>query len=126
MPEFTDPVEGARNWLMRRAFLAVPHEACGFVMKDGTVVEIPNASTDSHNSFAMRSDHLGQRVPNPAEIEALWHTHPSGIHTPSAGDLDMLAICEWRYIIVTKHRIAEYDPKTCAPKDDSFWTAFST
>lgn len=111
---------------MRRAFQSVPHETCGFVMKDGTVIEIPNASIDPHKSFAMSRQHLADRVPNPELIEAIWHTHPSGSHLPSAGDLDMLAVCQWRYLIVTNRRVTEYDPKTCAPKDDSFWMAFNT
>lgn len=110
---------------MRRAFQARPHEACGFILKDGTVVEIPNASTDPSNSFAMSRHHLGTRIPNPELIEAIWHTHPSGVHMPSEGDLDFMATCDWRYLIITTTRVTEYDTKLCAPKDDSFWQEFS-
>lgn len=94
-------------------------------MKDGTVIEIPNASTDPHRSFAMSRQHLTERVPNPEDIEAIWHTHPKGSPYPSAGDLDMIAICEWRYLIVTSRQVREYDPKSLAQQDDSYWNAFS-
>ena len=104
---------------MRRALMAAPHEACGFVLKDGSVIEIPNSAQNPHNSFAMSRIHLSERVPNPDEIEAIWHTHPSGNCTPSPGDQDFMLQCDWRYLIVTRHRVMEY----AVPKVD--WGAFS-
>lgn len=114
--------EAVESWLMRRAFMSAPHEACGFVMKDDSIIEIPNASIDPHNSFAMSRYHLNSKIPNPELIEAIWHTHPSGSIYPSPGDLDMMAVCQWRYLIVTKTQVAEYP---LVPQHDSFWAAFS-
>jgi proteasome lid subunit RPN8/RPN11 len=104
---------------MQRALMAAPHEVCGFILKDGTVIEIPNSAIEPHNSFAMSRRHLNERVPNPQLIEAIWHTHPGGSVYPSPGDQDYMAVCDWRYFIVTSRQVVEYRTKVVD------WAAFS-
>lgn len=113
-----------REWLCRRASEAHPYEVCGFTLKDGSVLEIPNVASDPRRSFLMSRDDLVKLVPNPDVIEGLWHTHPRGTTTPSPGDMEMLRVCKWRYFIVTTETVVEYDPKVFAPQDNSFWNAF--
>lgn len=117
--------EQVREWLRHKAIEAHPYEACGFILKDGSVIQIPNVASDPRRSFLMSRDDLIEMVPNPDVIEGIWHTHPRGTTTPSAGDMEMLRICQWRYFIVTTTQVVEYDPKVFAPQDNSFWNAFS-
>lgn len=116
--------EQTREWLCHRASEAYPYEVCGFILKDGSVLEMPNVADDPRRSFLMSQADLIEKVPNPDVIEGLWHSHPRGTTTPSAGDMEMLRLCEWRYFIVTADEVVEYDPKVFAPQDNSFWNAF--
>ena len=63
-----------------------------------------------------------------SDIIAVWHTHPSGIIHPSKTDqnaiFDGSIIKDWTYIIATKDEVAQWDTKTLAAQDDSFWQAF--
>ncbi|QGJ90047.1 tail protein [Mycobacterium phage Indlulamithi] len=122
--------DDTREWLMRRAIQAQPFEVCGFILKDGSVVEIPNASHDPERGFVMTRQHLCDRIPDPSEIQAIWHTHPKGSDRPSKGDIDSMfhgAIDRnWDYLIVTGHLITKIDPKSFVKQDNSFWEAFAS
>lgn len=120
--------EEARIWLRRRALQAQPYEACGFIMNDGTVVEIRNTFHDPMRGFLMCRNDLIEKVPNPELIHAIWHTHPKGSLRPSKTDIDSMfqgAIpAQWKYLIVTTIDIKEVDPKTFVPQEVSFWNEF--
>lgn len=111
------------DWLMRRALTAAPYEACGFILKCGNVIEIPNSAINPAKAFSMSRKHLVERVLNPQEIEAIWHTHPSGIIKPSKVDQQYLQECQWRYLIVTSREVVEIDTKIFQTQPD--WAAFS-
>lgn len=118
-----------RTWLCRRALQAAPYEVCGFILKDGSIIEIPNTFHDPHRGFLMSRSHLVDRVPNPEVIQAIWHTHPGGSLRPSKADVDSMfcgAIDRgWEYHIVTKYDIVTFDANQFAPQDNSFWEAFA-
>lgn len=99
-----------RDWLIRRAIQGAPHEVCGFIFTDGSVVEIPNAAADPSRGFAMSQLHLCNRVPQPELVVALWHSHPNGNATPSENDLKCAELfADWRHFIVTPDDIHEYE-----------------
>lgn len=107
-----DQVVQNRNLLVRRAIQGAPVEVCGFVMLDGSIVEIPNSSIDPIRNFHMARHHLIDRVPDPSKIYAIWHSHPNGNCEPSKND--MLAVetgyikQHWVYLIVTPNGVFEH------------------
>jgi proteasome lid subunit RPN8/RPN11 len=107
-----DQVVKNREWLVRRAIQGAPHELCGFIMVDGSVVEIPNAASDPHRDFSMARHHLVERVPNPQEVYAIWHTHPNGNPQPSLNDMRAVKCGaiqpHWIYLIVTSSGVYEH------------------
>lgn len=107
--------ESHRKWLTRRAFQAAPHEACGFIMADGSIKEIRNVAVYPEKTFEMDRRQLAEINPN--DVVALWHSHPGGSIYPSAIDQrNMAGLGEaygnWAYLIVTKDQVAQYDTAT--------------
>ena len=94
--------------LRRRAANAHPLEACGFVMRDGSIIEIRNVASDPLNTFTMDLRQISREV-NVRRIGAIWHSHPNGDIRPSKADLEAIRLCEWGYIIVTADEIAWYE-----------------
>lgn len=39
------------NWLLRRAAQAAPFEVCGFIMCDGSIIEIRNVAENPYHTF---------------------------------------------------------------------------
>jgi proteasome lid subunit RPN8/RPN11 len=104
-----------RDFLLRRAIQGAPNELCGFIMMDGSVVEIPNAATDPTKNFRMARWHLVARVPDPKQIFAIWHTHPNGNSTPSLNDMQAIKCgavqYDWVYLVVTQTGVFEHQMK---------------
>ncbi len=73
-------------------------ERCGFVLKDGTVVETRNVSTDSENGFDMPAEEIIQY----ADLaKATWHTHPNQNSNLSKEDMAMfLAWPDLEHVVV--------------------------
>ena len=101
-----------RDWLIKRCIEGSPNELCGFIMRDGSVVELPNAARDPVNNFEMARHHLVKRVPDPSKIYAIWHSHPNGNSVPSATDMNAVKIGavehHWIYLIVTPNGVFEH------------------
>ena len=128
--------EDQREWLTRRAFQSAPLEACGFIIEDDedgprhTIVEIRNICPNPNRGFNMDPyDVLEKLGPDGLSyVVAVWHTHPSGIIHPSKTDqnaiFDGSINKDWTYIIATKDEVAQWDTKTLAAQEDSFWQAF--
>jgi proteasome lid subunit RPN8/RPN11 len=107
--------EDQRNWLCRRAFQSAPEEACGFILRDGTIKEIRNNDPYPYKQFRMDSRQLLKI--NPVDVIAIWHTHPSGKLYPSDVDQKHMtglgeAYGNWAYLIVTKDDVAQYNTQT--------------
>jgi proteasome lid subunit RPN8/RPN11 len=94
---------------------AHPMEACGFLLgavQDGhavaTEIVVGRESAPERDRFAI-PDHELRRMAAYAEdrglrILALFHSHPSGDHTLSAGDRAALRHSAWPWVIVTRPR----------------------
>src|SRR3546814_6030680 len=52
-------------------------ERCGFVLRDGTVVEITNVHDEPERGFRMAPARVLEYVDNP-DLVGTWHTHPGG------------------------------------------------
>jgi proteasome lid subunit RPN8/RPN11 len=100
------------KFLCRRAFQVAPFEACGFIMNDGEIVELPNVAADPRCCFEMSAIHLTNKLSGREQnIIAIWHTHPRGTLEPSTLDLKAIEIGaiwkDWRYLIATKNEVVE-------------------
>ncbi|KQS84244.1 hypothetical protein [Rhizobium sp. Leaf383] len=60
-----------------------PNERCGFILKNGDIVEVPNICTDPTNGFDMRGEDIIRFAPL---ASSTWHTHPDEDSNLSAGD----------------------------------------
>jgi proteasome lid subunit RPN8/RPN11 len=81
-------------------------ERCGFVLTDGSIVEVSNVSETPEEAFAVFSDDI---LPIEDEIIASWHTHPK--HTSNLSDADFDAFSNWpswRHIIIGSDGISCY------------------
>lgn len=108
------------------AFQAIPNEVCGFIMKDGSIIQVPNLHHDPKRGFLMASQCL--ETLNPYGIQAIWHSHPKGSLKPSKADIESIRVGaiwpEWEYWIVTKDEVVKIDTKSFVPQDDSFWLKY--
>jgi proteasome lid subunit RPN8/RPN11 len=74
---------------------AAPKEACGVILSDGRVVELPNISVTPENAYVMRGEDLEaaliEQMPDGEHLVhydfVVWHTHPSGQIGPSPADM---------------------------------------
>jgi proteasome lid subunit RPN8/RPN11 len=92
--------------LKRIAHSELPIEACGVILRDGTIVEYPNTCPNPEHGF----DFAAQLNHN---IKAIWHSHPNGLTTPSDDDLPMIETLARRgfnchHLIVTAENVYEY------------------
>ena len=81
-------------------------------MRDGSIREIRNVSTNSHREFQMDRRQLSEV--NPKDVVALWHSHPGGTLYPSSIDQKNMtelgeAYGDWLYLIVTKDDVVQYN-----------------
>lgn len=87
-------------------------ERCGFILKTGEIVEVPNICAEPEQGFDMRGEDL---IKYPAISSATWHTHPDEDSNLSAGDY--VTFLNWpeldHYIIgndgVTKFQVRDGD-----------------
>jgi proteasome lid subunit RPN8/RPN11 len=90
------------------------NEVCGFVLVDETVVPVTNVSSTPAKDFDMDMDEMMKVIHGPVKISAAYHTHPSGKPWPSEKDTQRVKFlyqqgCPWRYLIVTKEGVFEYE-----------------
>ena len=75
-------------------------ERCGFVTKSNEIVEVENKHVDPSNHFAIEDV--------PADVVALWHTHPSGCCNLSIDDYHLFRRLPHLIHIIIGHDIAYY------------------
>lgn len=120
-----------RNWLQRRALQSAPHEACGFILDDGEIIEIANIHAQPYRGFSMSGYDITNKLDTHdlSRIVAIWHTHPKGTIKPSKTDMEAIrrgAILDsWAYFIATKDEVTQWNTADYAPKDESFWESFA-
>lgn len=89
-----------------------PLEACGLILPDGSVVQLPNVSPEPLTSYVVDVDSLVDEFYKFAESVVLpvsdleprwftiWHTHPGGVVGPSRADMRQ-KVDGFRYLVVT-------------------------
>lgn len=78
-------------------------ERCGFVLKDGTIVEVPNISETPTEAYLVHVDDLSRYLD---EIVATWHSHNTGTGNLSVADYqNFLNWPDWRHYIVEEGRV---------------------
>lgn len=85
-------------------------ERCGYVLRDGTIIEIPNNSRNPRRSFKMDLDDLitAFRNHNPRNVVGIFHTHPSNSPKPSREDIAGWPSESIKYWIVTENAVYEW------------------
>lgn len=82
------------------------HERCGFVLKDGSVVEVKNVCQDPEQGFTIRPEDV---VKYHDQVEATWHTHPGSSNNLSMDDfVGFTNYPYWKHYIVGKNGTARY------------------
>jgi proteasome lid subunit RPN8/RPN11 len=118
-----------KQYLVDRAKSAAPYEACGFIMEDGSIIEIKNISLAPLKAFKMCTRDATEKLSGTLDFVAgVWHTHPKGTIHPSAEDLEGIkrgaVQPNWDYYIVTANDVHLYLPANYAPRDHSHWSRF--
>jgi proteasome lid subunit RPN8/RPN11 len=88
------------------------YERCGFILKTGEIVEVPNICAEPTGGFDMRGADIVKFAPI---SQATWHTHPDDDSNLSSGDF--LTFLNWpeldHYIVgndgVTKFVVEDGD-----------------
>jgi proteasome lid subunit RPN8/RPN11 len=65
--------------------LTGPNERCGFILTDGTIVEIDNIAPEPDRSFIASGEAILKYVDLAV---ATWHTHPDASSNLSPGDAE--------------------------------------
>lgn len=60
-------------------------ERCGFILKNGAVVELPNSHIDPKGSFCISDEDAEEYQ---GQIAAIWHTHCSDSYNLSMTDYE--------------------------------------
>jgi len=63
------------------------NERCGFLLKDGTIVEITNVATEPRVSYEMDAAEALPYI-EAGTVAATWHTHPDGDANLSGDDYE--------------------------------------
>lgn len=81
-------------------------ERCGFVLKDGSFVELINTHEDTQNGFRINSADI---LKYEETVAATWHTHPRTSANLSLEDYKcFLAWPNWYHFIVTRDTVQGY------------------
>lgn len=82
-------------------------ERCGFILKDGTVVEVENTSATPSSTFKISEDEISNI--GLENICIFWHSHPSGNVNLSLDDyFAFLSFPDQKHRIYNQTGFAEY------------------
>lgn len=92
---------------MLSKFWSPYEERCGFILKDGTVVEVPNIHPEPKRYFQISQEEIDKHLP---EIYAFWHSHSDNNLNLSLADyFSFIAFPNHRHRIYNKeNQYAEY------------------
>jgi proteasome lid subunit RPN8/RPN11 len=84
-------------------------EICGYILKDETIIIIPNVAEKPRESFLLDADAQFNVIMRLHEsVMGVFHTHPRGICWPSETDVDGWPEAEVRYFIATTREVCEF------------------
>jgi proteasome lid subunit RPN8/RPN11 len=85
-----------------------PDERVGFILPDGTIIEVQNISDEPEKSFDVRGEDLILYITEKQAI-ATWHTHPNTPSNLSVGDYQtFLAYPKQRHFISGSDGLSEF------------------
>ncbi|SKB62193.1 Mov34/MPN/PAD-1 family protein [Sphingopyxis flava] len=70
-------------------------ERCGFIFRDGSIVEIDNVHSEPERGFRMDPKQILEHVDNP-DLVGTWHTHPGG--DPNLSQEDYAGFLSWPHL----------------------------
>lgn len=83
------------------------NERVGFILNDGSIIELENICSDPLNGFEVKGDDL---LLYEDRVIATWHTHPGASSNPSIGDYSsFLNYPDWRHYIVGDDGVVAYE-----------------
>jgi proteasome lid subunit RPN8/RPN11 len=83
------------------------NERVGFILNDGSIVELENICSDPLNGFEVKGDDL---LRYEDRVSATWHTHPGASSNPSIGDYQgFLNYPDWKHHIVGDDGVVTYE-----------------
>jgi proteasome lid subunit RPN8/RPN11 len=86
-------------------------ERVGFVLQDGSLIEVPNISPHPENSFMVRGEDI-MKYALSGEAQATWHTHPVKDGNLTIEDHEMfLNYPELEHYIVGNDGVRRYSVK---------------
>lgn len=89
-----------------RMFLTPGAERVGFILKDGTVVEVENTCEIPDEGFEVLPEDIERHHD---DVVATWHTHPGASSNLSVGDMESFrTFPDWRHFIVGQDGVTEY------------------
>lgn len=81
-------------------------ETCGVVLKDLTIIELPNRSSYPHDAFVITEEDM---APYLGDVLATWHTHPRGPGNLSIDDYNtFMDLSEIHHLIITPKSVSCY------------------
>lgn len=87
-------------------YIADGREACGFILKSGELVQVPNVAEDPYKDFMVSEADLEAYE---ADAIASWHTHPrTGCNLSVQDYATFLCFDDWDHYIFDGHRLAKY------------------
>lgn len=82
------------------------NERVGFILNDGSIIELENICSDPLNGFEVKGDDL---LLYEDRVIATWHTHPGASSNPSIGDFHaVLNYPDWDHYIIGEDGIQRY------------------
>lgn len=104
-----------RDELVALALASPEKEVCGFILDNDLICEITNVHENPKVGFEMNKEQMLDVLSSrSAAIKYTYHSHPSCTSFPSAEDSEKMTYlyqqgCPWRYLIVTKDGVFEYE-----------------
>ncbi len=78
-------------------------ERCGFILEDGSIVEVPNVSETPAEAYVISTDDLMHYLDR---ATATWHSHNTGTGNLSVADYqNFLNWPDWRHYIIERERV---------------------
>lgn len=81
-------------------------EKCGFVLSDGTIMEVPNVHPEPQNNFCIPAETILEYAD---QIRIIWHTHTTDEVNLSVEDYHaFLNYPDYEHQIYTQYDMASY------------------
>ena len=81
-------------------------ERCGFILKSGEIVEVPNIAPNPQHEFEVSEEDFEKYY---SEVAASWHTHTNDFSNLSLSDYyTFQGLPEWDHWVVSKYKMVKF------------------